>query len=65
MYQDKPLKLEDSSFVYFAGLMSLTFPITFYALWPNFLVFAYLAINASALSVIDLYAWWTLKMDAE
>ena len=65
VYQDKPLNLDDSSFVYFAGLLSLTFPISLYALWPNPLVFAYLSINAIALSVIDVYAWWTLRKNAE
>ena len=65
VYQDKPLDLEDSSFVYFAGFLSLTFPISLYALWPNPLVFAYLSINAIALSVIDVYTWWTLRKSTE
>ena len=65
VYQDNPLNIEDSSFVYFAGFLSLTFPISLYALWPNPLVFAYLSINAIALSVIDVYAWWTLRKNAE
>ena len=63
VYQDKPTEMEDSTFVYFAGFLSLFFPICLYAIWPNLLVFVYLAINASALSVIDLYSWWTLKKE--
>ena len=65
VYPDKPLNMEDSSFVYFAGLLSLTFPITLYSLWPNLLVLVYLSINVIALSVIDIYAWWILRKNAE
>jgi len=65
LYKDKPTAEEDSTFIYFAGFLSLIFPICLYIIWPNLFVFVYLSISASALSVIDLHAWWTLRKDAE
>ena len=55
VYQDKPLRWRTEPRLLFR-VPFFTFPIYLYAIWPNLLMFVYLTINASAISVIDLYA---------
>ena len=53
----------DSTFVYFAGLLSMILPFIYYLFSPDVIVLGLLLLFSLVLSIHDVKIWWDIKTE--
>lgn len=60
---NRNIELADSTFVYFAGFLSMILPFIYYLFSPDVLVLGLLLLFSLVLSILDVKIWWDIKTE--